>query len=184
LRPRNILILVAVLGIAIAVYFVTRPAEEPPPDSDPVERIWQLEMEELEHIRIELSNRDMEESFLKHDDRQWYFDDPPGPQVDPDRWGGGIPLILSNPAAERPITKDVTEEQLAIYGLTLPSMKLTLTKEDEEVVNIEIGDAVPDGSAYYIRLADSNNVYLIDGTWYEVLERLVLEPPYPPEEEA
>jgi hypothetical protein len=62
-------------------------------------------------------------------------------------------------------------------------MKLTLTKEDQGIVNIEIGDAVPDGSAYYIRLANSNNVYLIDGTWYEVLERLVLEPPYPPEEE-
>jgi hypothetical protein len=183
LRPRNILILIAVLAIAITAYFVTQPGDEPPSEPDPLERIWQLEMDELEHIRIELPNRDMDESFLKHEDRQWYFDDPPGPQVDPDRWGGGIPLILSNPAAERPVTKDATEEQLAIYGFTLPQMKITLTKEDEGIVNIEIGDAVPDGSAYYIRLADSNDIYIIDGIWYGVLERLLLEPPYPSEEE-
>ena len=180
MRPRNILILVAVLAITIAIYFVTRPVEEPPLKPDPLERVWQFEMEELKHIMIELLNLDMSESFLKHEDRQWYFDDPPGPQVDPDRWGGGIPLILAGPAAERLIAKDATEEQLAIYGFTLPLMKLTLTKEDEGVVSIEIGDAVPDGSAYYIRLAESNDIYTIDGIWYEVLERLVLEPPYPP----
>ena len=183
MRPRNILILVAVLAITIAVYFVMRPVEEPPIKPDPPERIWQFDMDELEHIRIELPNQNMSESFLEHEDRQWYFDDPSGPKVDPDRWGGGIPLILASPAAERSIAKDATEEQLAIYGFTLPQMKMTLTNEDKEFVNIEIGDAVPDGSAYYIRLADSNDIYVIDGIWYEVLERLVLEPPYPPEEE-
>ena len=92
-------------------------------------------------------------------------------------------MILASPAAERSITKNATEEQLANYGFTLPQMKITLTTEDAEFINIEIGDAVPDGSAYYIRLAESNDVYIIDGIWYDVLERLILEPPYPPEEE-
>lgn len=182
MRLRNILILIAVLAVTITVYFVTRPAEEPPIIPDPKERIWQFEMEELKYITIELPNLDMSESFLKHEDRQWYFDDPPGPQVDPDRWGGGIPLILSGPTMERIVAEDATEERLAAFGFTTPMMKLTLTKEDEGVVSIEVGDAVPDGT-YYIRLAESNNVYTIDATWYEVLERLVLEPPYPPEEE-
>ena len=62
-------------------------------------------------------------------------------------------------------------------------MKIFLTKQDEEVISIEVGDAVPDGSAYYIRLADSNDIYIIDAIWYDVIERLVLEPPYAPEEE-
>lgn len=183
MRPRNILILVAVLAVTIAVYFVTRPVEEPPIEPDPLERIWKFDMDELERIRIELPKMEMSESFLKHEDEYWYFDDPPGPQVNPERWGGGIPLILASPAAERSITKNATEEQLANYGFTLPQMKITLTTEDAEFINIEIGDAVPDGSAYYIRLAESNDVYIIDGIWYDVLERLVLEPPYPPEEE-
>lgn len=183
MRLRNILILVAVLVVTTAVYFATRPGEEPPPKPDPMVRLWEFEMEELKLILIELPQLDMRESFIKHENQQWYFDDPPGPQVDPDRWGGGIPLILAGPATERPILKGATEEQLAIYGFSLPLMKIILTTEDIEVVNIEIGDAVPDGSAYYIRLAESNNVYTIDFTWYKVLERLVREPPYPSEEE-
>jgi len=32
-------------------------------------------------------------------------------------------------------------------------------------------------------VADSDDIYIVDATWYDVLERLVLEPPYPPEEE-
>jgi len=183
LRLRNILILVAVLAVTIAVYFVTRPAEEPPEKPDPLERIWEFDMDELNYIIIELPNLEMSESFAEHEDRQWYFDDPPGPQVDPDRWGGGIPLILSGPGAERSAKKNATEEELAIYGFTQPMMKIFLTKQDEEVISIEVGDAVPDGSAYYIRLADSNDIYIIDASWYDVIERLVLEPPYTPEEE-
>lgn len=183
MRLRNILILVAVLAVATAVYFATRPVEEPPVEPDPRPRVWEFEMEELEHILIELPRLDMHESFVKHADRQWYFVDPSDIQVNPDRWGGGIPLILSGPFLERIIAEDATEEQLAEYGFTTPMMKLYLTTEDDEVVIIEVGDVSPGGYVYYLRLAESNNVYTIDLTWYQVLERLVLEPPYPPEEE-
>lgn len=183
MRLRSILILVAVLAIAAAIYYATRPVEEPPPPQQPMEYVWLFEMEELQHIQIDLPHLDRTEKFLKHEDRQWYFDDPPGPRVDPERWGGGIPLILSGPGAERPIAKGATEEQLAVFGFTQPIMLLTLTKQDTEVVRIEVGDEVPDGHAHYVRRADSSDVYVVDATWYDVLERIVLEPPYPPEEE-
>ena len=183
MRLRSILVLVVVLAAAVAVYFATRPVEVPPERPDPMEYVWLFEMEELQHIQIDLPHLDKTEKFLKYEDRQWYFDDPPGPKVDPQRWGGGIPLILSGPGAERPITKDATEEQLAVYGFTQPIMLITLTKEDGEIVSIEVGDEVPDGHAHYVRLADSDNVYIVDATWYDVLEAIVLDPPYPPEEE-
>ena len=183
MRPRNILILVAVLAIALTVYFVTQPADEPTIEPDPAEYVWQFDMDELERIKIELPGLEMSESFLKHEDRQWYFDYPDVPQVDSYRWGGGIPAILASPETERSIAKDATEEQLNAYVFTSPLMKITLTTENDEVANIVIGSAVPDGSAYYIRLAESNDVYIIDGLWYEVLERLVTDPPYVTEEE-
>jgi hypothetical protein len=181
LRPRNILILVAVLAIALTVYFVTQPAEEPTTEIEPAEYVWQFEMDELQHIKIELPGLEMSESFLKHEDRQWYFD-PDGPQVSSYRWAGGIPALLARPETERSIKKDATEEQLDAYGFTQPLMKITLTTEDEEIT-IEVGDKSPIGSTYYIRLADSNDVYAIDYSWYDVLERLVLDPPYVTEEE-
>ena len=76
-----------------------------------------------------------------------------------------------------------TEEKLAEFGLTQPLMKITLTLEDGDVLNIRVGDETPDGHAFYVQAPDSNDVALVDYTWYEVLERLVTEPPYAPPEE-
>jgi hypothetical protein len=95
------------------------------------------------------------------------------------RWGGGIPLLLSGPGAERLIASESTDEQLQMYGLEDPKMKIDLTLENEDTINIEVGDRTPDGQACYIKLVKSNDVYTVHYTWYEVLERLVLEPPYP-----
>jgi len=183
LKLSNILLLIAVLAVAAAVYFVTRPDEESPPVVEPRERLWEFNMNELKHISIELPELEMSESFVKHEDRQWYFDNESGVQVDPDRWGGGVPFILSGPYMERQIAEDATEEQLENFGLIPPKIRLTLTKEDEEIIRVELGNAVPGGSAYYLRLADSNDVYTIDYSWHNVVENLVLVPPYLLEEE-
>lgn len=186
MRLRSILILVVVLAVTAVVYFATRPPEEPEePPPDPVEYVWNIEDTDLKHITIELPQSDMSESFFKNaEDRQWYFDNEGGSQVNQERWGGGIPLLLSGPGAERSVAKGADEEQLAKFGFSQPLMKITLTKEDEEIIRIEVGDSTPDVHAYYVRLAESDNVYTVDYTWYDVLERLVTDPPYPVEEEA
>lgn len=183
MRLRNILILIAVLGIATVVFVNTRPVVVPPPRPPPKEYVWLFEMQELTAITIELPRDGMKESFAKHEDRQFYFDDPPGPKVDPMRWGGGIPLLLSGPAAERPITKDASDEQLEIYGFTPPLLVATLSRGEADTVIIEVGDPVPDGHAYYVRVSDSRNLYSVDASWFHVLARIVLDPPYPPPEE-
>jgi len=182
LRLRNILILVAVLAVAAAIYFVTRPGEEPPSEPASVVRLWNYAMTDLNHIVIELPRLDMREAFIENDQR-WYFDYPSGPMTDPDRWGGGIPLLVSGPFMDKIVAEDATEERLADFGFAPPSMKITLTARDGAITNIEVGDAKPDGSAYYIRLAASNNVYTIAYEWYDALEDIVLAPPYRPEEE-
>ncbi|GAI82641.1 unnamed protein product, partial [marine sediment metagenome] len=45
-------------------------------------------------------------------------------------------------------------------------------------LNIAVGDRTPDDINYYVQAPNSNDVCLVDYTWYEVLERLVKEPPY------
>ena len=61
-----------------------------------------------------------------------------------------------------------------------PQMEIALTLEDGDTLNIIVGDRTPDGNAFYVKVPDSNDVCLVDYTWYEVLERLVKEPPYAP----
>ena len=177
----SIITLVVILAALSLYFFVLNPSQ---PDDDttttePRAYVWSVDMQELQHITIILSQAEMSESFVKHEDRQWYFDTPDGSQVDSDRWGGGIPLILSGPGSNRIITEYATAEQLDIFGFNQLHMEIVLTMENGNVLNIEVADSTPDGGAYYVKVAESNAVYTVDYTWYDVLERLVLEPPYP-----
>jgi len=182
LRLRTILILLIIL-LALGGYFYFSNSPEPPPKEEPRVFVWMIEMGEIQHIEIRLPREDKSEAFVKikeGDKFPWYFDNPQRSEVDVARWGGGIPLLLSGPGAERVIARNATEEKLAEFGLTQPQMEIILTLEDGDILNITVGDRTPDGNTFYVQAPDSNDVCLVDYTWYEVLERLVKEPPYAP----
>lgn len=174
---RNILILLAVLAVLGGFYYISS-IPEPAPRPEPRVFVWSAEMGELQHIEIRLPHEGKSEAFVKEADRTWHFDDSERSDVDMKRWGGGIPLLLSGPGAERVIAEDATEEKLAEFGLAEPRMEVTLTLEDGTILNIAVGDWTPDGNAFYMQVPQSNDVCLVDYTWYEVIERLVTEPPY------
>ena len=179
MRLRNILILLVILIIVGGIwYFASRP--EPAPEPEPKLYVWLIEMEEIQHIKIELPREEMSQAFIKEEDRSWHFDDPQRSAVDMQRWGGGIPLLLSGPGVERVIAENATAEQLTEFGLAQPKMRITLTLEDGDTLDIKVGDRTPNGAAFYVKVPRSNDVCLVDYTWYEVLARLVKEPPYPP----
>ena len=137
----------------------------------------------IQHIEIRLPREDKSVAFVKISQEgkfPWYFDDPQRSAVDVTRWGGGIDLLLTGPGAERVIAKNATEEKLTEFGLAQPQMEITLILEDGDILNIAVGDRTPDGINYYVQAPGSNDVALVDYTWYEVLERLVREPPYAP----
>ena len=180
MRIRNILILLIIL-LALGGYFYFFNDSEPPPKSEPRVFLWNIEMGEMQHIEIRLPREDKSEAFIKipeGDKFPWYFDDPQRSEVDVARWG--IEFLLTGPGAERVIAKNATEEKLAEFGLAQPQMEIILTLEDGDILNITVGDRTPDGINYYVQVLDSNDVALVDYTWYEVLERLVREPPYVP----
>ncbi len=180
MRFRSILILLVIL-LALGGYFYFSKTPELPPKVEPKVFVWLIEVDEIQHIEIRLPREDKSEAFVKisEGDRfPWYFDDPQRSEVDMVRWGGGIPLLLSGPGAERIIARNATEEKLAEFGLTQPQMEIILTLEDGDILNITVGDRTPDGNTFYVRARNSNDVCLVDYAWYEVLERLVREPPY------
>ena len=176
---RSILILAGVaMALGVAFYFSSRPQPQPRPEPRPM--IWDFDMLELARLELALPRLGLEDAWLKHEDRQWYFDEPDGPRVDNQRWGGGIALLLSGPGANRLIAEDASAEQLAVFGLSEPQMEIGLTLHNGDTLDIVVGDATPDRRSYYIKLASSNRVFTVDYTWYDVLSRLVREPPYPP----
>jgi len=182
MRLRTILVMAAIL-VALGVFFFLSGRPKTVPQPEPRMFVWSVEMQDLKAVAVSLPREGKSESWVKHEDKYWYFDKPGGPKVNMKRWGGGIPLLLSGPAAERLIADNATDEQLEMYGLKDPKMKIGLVLENTNTIDIEVGDSTPDGQAYYIKPAASKVIYTVDYTWYEVLERLVLEPPYPESQE-
>ena len=180
MRLRNILILAVILAVLVGVfYLVSRP--EPGTSPKPTVYVWSIEMDDITHITISLPREGLIQSFIKipqGDKFPWFFDDPERSPVDANRWGGGIPLLLSGPGADRIISENATEAKLAEFGLLQPRLEITLTLENNSTLKISVGDNTPDGSNYYVRAPGSNAVATVDYTWYDILEGLVKEPPY------
>jgi len=177
MRPRTLIIMVSILVVLAALFFVfSRPEPVPPAESRPF--VWLFETDELRTITLSLPLEDLSETWVRHDDKLWYFDGPDGELVDMQRWGGGVPLLLSGPGAERLITESATDEQLQSFGLNDPRMTIGLTLADGDTLSIAAGDVTLDGRAVYVTQVDSRAVFTVDTTWFEVLEGLVLEPPY------
>ena len=180
MRTRSILALLAVLAILGGVYFVVSnlTVSEPP---EPTIYVWDVEDSDLTHITISLPRQDLSQAFIKiphDDDFPWFFDDPQHSPVDVERWGGGIPLLLSGPSADRIIAENASTELLARYGLAEPAMVIDLAFTDESTMQIRVGDVTPNGMNYYVRAPASYAVATVDYTWYDVLASLVTNPPY------
>jgi hypothetical protein len=178
MKLKSILIMVGVLVVLGAAFLIiNRPKPQPP--AQPRQFVWQVEMEQLAAMAISLPHEKKREAWVRHTDKYWYFDTPNGQMVNMKRWGGGIPLLLSGPGANRLIATNATSEELRMYGLADPLMKIKLTLDNKRAIDIDVGDKTPGGEAYYIKLASAKDVYTVDYTWFDVLARLVREPPYP-----
>ncbi len=178
MKIRWIAIMAALLAALLAAYVIaSRPAHVPAPERvDPY--VWSVDMDLIAYIRIRLPTEGKSETWIKKADLYWYFDGEAGPRVDMKRWGGGIPLLLSGPRSTRRVAADATKGELAGYGLDSPGMTIGLKLSDGRTIDVELGARTPDGQAYYIRLADSREVFIVDCTWYSVLRGLVTDPPY------
>jgi Domain of unknown function (DUF4340) len=185
LKLKAILILVAILAVAgTTYYFVTRPKAPTKPDAKHF--VWNFDMDELQKVTFTLPKVNDSESFIKHtDNEEFYFDVTNGPEVDNQRWGGGIPALLSGPEASRMIQQSANKTQLNTYGLdpavdTLNmDVKLTILLSGTPAnYEVYVGASNPSGTTYYVRLAGNTDVYTVDKSWYDVLADIITNPPY------
>ncbi|MEE8419139.1 MAG: DUF4340 domain-containing protein [Dehalococcoidales bacterium] len=185
MRLRSILILLAaMLALGGYFYFTNRP--EPPVKEEPRKFAWLIEMDDIQRIEVSLPREGKSQAFIKiprEDQFPWFFDDEAKTDIDVQRWGGGIPLLLSGPGVERIISENTSDEKLAEFGISDPQMTVNLTMLDGYQMLIRVGDITPDGRSFYVQAPNTRDVALVDISWYEVIARLINEPPYVPVEE-
>jgi hypothetical protein len=170
----------AVILTALAVVYVliTRPGDIPEEVSRP--ELWSAPMVDLVSVTIDLPALGKRGAWVRGAEGDWYGEGADGRNVDARRWRG-VSLLLSGPKAERLIAAGATSEQLASYGLLRPRMTVDLMLEGDRRIRVDVGDPTPDGSAFYVRRGASTDVYTVHETWFEVLERLGVDPPYAPD---
>lgn len=118
----------------------------------------------------------MEQTWVRDDNRRWYFDTTDGDPVDRARWGG-VTLLLSGPQHCRELA--VAVAHLDRYGLDSPDTVIRIgTEGGASDFEVRLGDRTPDGGEHYAQMNDDPRVYLIDTTWGDALTKLVREPPH------
>ena len=185
MKLKSIIFLLVIFAALWGVFHFFVDKEEPVEKEEPVYYAWEIDMMDIKYITISLPHEDLGYSFVRIDsgsDFPWHFDDEEKTPVDVDRWGGGIPLILSGPGSKRIISKETSEEKLAEYGLADPQMLINIITDDDYELDIKVGYSTPDAMAYYVQVPSTTSVCIVDYSWYDVLESLITNPPYVSEE--
>lgn len=172
---RSIGVMAAILAALAAVYVLASWRAEVPEDA-PRPALWSAPVEDLVSVTIDFPAAGNNGAWVRGEDGDWYGAGTDGRKVDAQRWQG-VALLLSGPRAERLIAVRATPEQLASYGLLQPRMAVDLVLKGDRRIRVEVGDPTPGGSAFYVRRATSTDVHTVHQTWFEVLERLVVDPP-------
>ncbi|MBW2092172.1 MAG: DUF4340 domain-containing protein, partial [Deltaproteobacteria bacterium] len=146
--------------------------EEPP-------EIWSVEEKSIEKIDMRLPAEKKSVSFIIGPDEYWDFNEPNRPPVDLKRWGG-IVLLLTGPQSRRLVAQKMGNP--SDFGLDRPQLIINLGIRDKDDLEIHVGDSTPNGDAFYVRVKGSDQLYMVDQTWMEVMTRLVREPPREPVE--
>lgn len=147
------------------------PAEEPP-------YFYNIPVDDIVHIS--LATEGQEVSFhYREGIRRWYFDDTTELTETPaDLFRfGGITTLLGGPRTQRFLNSEITDP--AEYGLDEPSSRYTIGLRDGTERVLLVGDKTPNGQSTYAQVQGFPQLVLVDTSWSDVLDRLVLEPPVP-----
>ena len=92
-------------------------------------------------------------------------------------------LTMPQPQASLGVVED-----LALYGLAEPDVRVTLVMKDGAVYGFEVGRQAPTGAGFYVQLEGEAEVHVLSsyalGAVLDLLEELPLEPTATPEASA
>lgn len=72
-----------------------------------------------------------------------------------------------NAAATMPAVREITQKTEADCGLTKPSIKVDIVTTKDEEFSILFGSQSPDKSGYYLKLSNSDKIYLVNTDSYD-----------------
>jgi hypothetical protein len=158
LRMRGLLIALAVLvALAGGVYWSNKAkeTEAKKPAADTTTKIIDFQGRQI--TKIEIRRTGGETTVLEKKDK-WALTGPRPLPADQEAVGGVL-STLATLNADRLIEAKGTDA--GMYGLAQPSVDFVISQNDGKTRHILIGDEVPTGNGYYVKVADDPRIFTI-----------------------
>ena len=150
--------------------------------SDTPDRPWLYKVDDGTIVHIQVTNGGQTVDYdKKPGGTTWYIQDgDQETQVFQEKWSG-TPLLLSGPKVNRVLAQSF--DNPAAYGLDPPESIVKVTERSGRVFEFHMGGTTPDGENQYTYLVGDPQLFTVPQIWALVINRLAIEPPYPPPEE-
>ena len=181
MKPRGLLIATGLLVVLSGVVFWSnkqKAKDEGKPAADSAPKI--LSVEEGELTQIALKRKDGTETIVKKNaSGKWQLTQPKQVATDNEAVVQ-VTNLFSSLASDRLVEEKATD--LASFGLSTPTLEVTLTKKDGKTLKVLIGDESPAGGTVYVANAGDPRVFLMssslkgsmDKTWQDLRDKRLL----------
>jgi len=160
MKPQGLLAAVIVLAVlGGALYWSNRKqkADAAKPSTDTVTKILSIPDDQIKEIKIKKTGADTT-VLDKGSDGKWAITEPKPQRADQDTVKSLVSSIDSL-NADKTVEDKATD--LSAYGLTSPTLDVTVVKNDGKSQDVLIGDDEPTGGGSYAELAGNPHVYTI-----------------------
>ena len=158
MKPTGLLIAVAILVVLGGGIWWSNKKQAATPEKSPTDtsvKILTIPTDQFQEIRIK---KPSETQDLKMADGKWKIVEPKPLAADQDTVTS---MVTSLSALTADKTIDDKPADLSAYGLTNPTLDITVTKKDGKTAEVIVGDATPTNSGNYVKIGDSPKVYTI-----------------------
>jgi hypothetical protein len=158
MKPRNLLIAAAVLAVLAGLVYYSKqhPPSSSSPSTPPTPKL--VDVPEKSVQSIDLKKKDGSSVVLQREAGKWEI-------TAPEKWKADQDSVTSLFSSLNPVSADSVVEDNATdlrkYGLTTPSLTVTVHTNNGKSDELVFGDDVPAGSLVYARVNQSPKVYAV-----------------------
>lgn len=155
-------------GCTALIVLVSTACTPPRPSgAEPTEvrtvRLWRADMREVSGITIDWRCAGIDAAWSQATLR-WRVRSGSQTAALPQRPDAGASLLVSRPQVSAVAARSSPAGR---YGLDRPQMLLSVRLTGNRLLQASIGDRLPDGTGYYLRVPGKDPVYAIDRSWIE-----------------
>ncbi|MGI5824642.1 MAG: DUF4340 domain-containing protein [Bacillota bacterium] len=162
-QKRQLLVMLIILATVAVAFFGTTVLNKYLEHKEEAETISISSISSIKQISYNNGSESL--SFALDENNDWYYTENPNFPLQTS-YIENLAETIRGLTALREISADQSDE-LAAYGLDVPQATVTVSGNGKQTDNILIGNANKNG--YYLKLSDSNTIYLVDAQLIEAI---------------